>query len=166
MGHLRGVLRACIWDAEDADPGAVLGAGGPAGAGAAGRLAGDDGLRPRRTGRRRPATPGGCTWPTPATRRCCCAHPTAPSGSLDGVTGLLVGVDATTHRETLDLEVPGGTTLIAYTDGLIERPGQDMDQGIARAVRAARRRAGRRRPRASSATPRSPAPSTTGTTSR
>src|ERR671920_1005272 len=24
MGHLRGVLRACIWDAEDADPGRVL----------------------------------------------------------------------------------------------------------------------------------------------
>jgi serine phosphatase RsbU (regulator of sigma subunit) len=49
---------------------------------------------------------------------------------LDGVTGLLVGVDATTHRETLHLDVPPGTTLIAYTDGLIERPGQDMDLGI------------------------------------
>ena len=24
MGHLRGLLRACVWDAEDADPGAVL----------------------------------------------------------------------------------------------------------------------------------------------
>ena len=24
MGHLRGVLRAVVWDAEDADPGAVL----------------------------------------------------------------------------------------------------------------------------------------------
>ena len=24
MGHLRGLLRACIWDAEDADPGRVL----------------------------------------------------------------------------------------------------------------------------------------------
>jgi serine phosphatase RsbU (regulator of sigma subunit) len=50
---------------------------------------------------------------------------------VDGVTGLLVGVDATTHRETLHLDVPPGTTLIAYTDGLIERPGEDLDRGIA-----------------------------------
>jgi serine phosphatase RsbU (regulator of sigma subunit) len=26
--------------------------------------------------------------------------------------------------------VPRGSTLVAYTDGLIERPGTDMDQGI------------------------------------
>ncbi len=26
--------------------------------------------------------------------------------------------------------MPPGSTLIAYTDGLIERPGQDMDAGI------------------------------------
>jgi serine phosphatase RsbU (regulator of sigma subunit) len=49
---------------------------------------------------------------------------------LDDVTGLLVGVDATTHRETLQLDVLPGTTLIAYTDGLIERPGVDLDVGI------------------------------------
>jgi hypothetical protein len=27
--------------------------------------------------------------------------------------------------------VPAGSTLIAYTDGLIERPGIDLDEGIA-----------------------------------
>jgi serine phosphatase RsbU (regulator of sigma subunit) len=57
----------------------------------------------------------------------------APSGAVrlvDGVTGLLVGVDATAHRETLTVEVPSGSTLIAYTDGLIERPGLDLDTGI------------------------------------
>jgi serine phosphatase RsbU (regulator of sigma subunit) len=56
-----------------------------------------------------------------------------PSGAVrlvDGVTGLLVGVDATAHRDTLRLDVPSGSTLIAYTDGLIERPGLDMDHGI------------------------------------
>ena len=87
MGHLRGLLRACIWDAEDADPGSVLGARGPAGPGPAGRLAGDDGLRPRRAavgGRR---SRGGCTWPTPATRRCCCARPTARSACSTEITG-------------------------------------------------------------------------------
>jgi serine phosphatase RsbU (regulator of sigma subunit) len=47
------------------------------------------------------------------------------------VTGLLVGVDATASRGTATIEIPVGTTLVAYTDGLIERAGQDLDQGIA-----------------------------------
>jgi serine phosphatase RsbU (regulator of sigma subunit) len=50
---------------------------------------------------------------------------------LDGVTGLLVGVDSATQRETLTVDVPAGSVLIAYTDGLIERPGADLDRGIA-----------------------------------
>jgi serine phosphatase RsbU (regulator of sigma subunit) len=41
-----------------------------------------------------------------------------------------VGVDGTSHRESVVLRVPRGSTLIAYTDGLIERPGRDMDAGI------------------------------------
>jgi serine phosphatase RsbU (regulator of sigma subunit) len=52
-------------------------------------------------------------------------------GTVDGVTGLLVGVDSSAHRESLHLELPPGSTLLAYTDGLIERPGADLDQGIA-----------------------------------
>jgi serine phosphatase RsbU (regulator of sigma subunit) len=43
---------------------------------------------------------------------------------------MLVGVDASTSRTTVSLDVPAGSTLLAYTDGLIERPGEDMDQGI------------------------------------
>jgi hypothetical protein len=43
-------------------------------------------------------------------------------------------VDASTRRTSLAVEVPAGTTLIAYTDGLIERPGEDLDQGIASLV--------------------------------
>jgi len=50
---------------------------------------------------------------------------------LDGATGLLVGVDASTRRATVSADVPAGATLIAYTDGLIERPGSDLDSGIA-----------------------------------
>ena len=49
---------------------------------------------------------------------------------LDEVSGLLVAVDGAHHRDTLTLEVPAGSTLIAYTDGLVERPGRDLDQGI------------------------------------
>jgi serine phosphatase RsbU (regulator of sigma subunit) len=61
----------------------------------------------------------------------------SPDGSVqlvDGVTGLLIGVDAQHRRTSLTVELPVGSTLIAYTDGLIERPGEDMDQGIAALV--------------------------------
>ena len=30
--------------------------------------------------------------------------------------------------------MPRGSTLVAYTDGLIERPGEDLDRGIAELV--------------------------------
>ncbi len=129
MGHLRGVLRACIWDAEDADPGWVLAR--------VDRLV--QGLRVASLATMvyaravRPAAPGS-PWVLHVANA---GHPPlllrGPDGAvqvLDGVTGLLVGVDATTHRETLLLDVLPGTTLIAYTDGLIERPGVDLDVGI------------------------------------
>jgi serine phosphatase RsbU (regulator of sigma subunit) len=50
---------------------------------------------------------------------------------LDGVTGLLLGVDATSRRDSLVFDAPAGSVLVAYTDGLIEQPGEDLDQGIA-----------------------------------
>ena len=53
---------------------------------------------------------------------------------LDGVTGLLIGVDAQHRRASVSFELPVGSTLVAYTDGLIERPGEDLDQGIASLV--------------------------------
>ena len=57
-------------------------------------------------------------------------HPNGSVRIMSEITGMLVGVDASTHRGSVVLEVPSGSTLIAYTDGLIERPGQDMDHGI------------------------------------
>ena len=62
-------------------PGGGAQPGGPAGAGAAGRRAGHDGLRPGAPGRRPRAARGGCRSATPGTRRCCCARPTAECGS-------------------------------------------------------------------------------------
>jgi PAS domain S-box-containing protein len=130
MGHLRGLLRACTWDTGDPDPGAVLGR--------LDRLV--QGLRVAEMATivyvraLRPAVPGG-PWRLEVGNA---GHPPmllrAADGTvsqLDGVTGLLVGVDAGTRRTSLAVEVPAGTTLIAYTDGLIERPGEDLDQGIA-----------------------------------
>jgi hypothetical protein len=130
MGHLRGLLRACMWDAADPDPGAVLGR--------LDRLV--QGLQVAQMATIvyvravRPAAPGQ-PWRLELGNA---GHPPMllrdPDGSirqLDGVTGLLVGVDATHHRDSVVEEVPAGTTLIAYTDGLIEQPGMDLDQGIA-----------------------------------
>jgi serine phosphatase RsbU (regulator of sigma subunit) len=57
-------------------------------------------------------------------------HPDGSVRILQEVTGMLVGVDAATERQSVVLEVPRGSTLMAYTDGLIERPGHDLDEGI------------------------------------
>jgi serine phosphatase RsbU (regulator of sigma subunit) len=129
MGHLRGLLRACIWDAEEADPGSVLAR--------VDRLV--QGLRVASLAtmvyaRAVPPAGVGAPWRLHVANA---GHPPLilryPDGSirlLEEVTGLLVGVDERTHRETLTLEVPAGATLVAYTDGLIEGPGKDMDHGI------------------------------------
>lgn len=129
MGHLRGVLRASIWDAEDPDPEQVLGK--------VDRLV--QGLRvaPMATmvyaRALRPQAPGR-PWRLQVANA---GHPPMLLRLADGsvrvlaeVTGMLVGVDASTRRTTVSLEVPAGATLLAYTDGLIERPGEDMDDGI------------------------------------
>jgi PAS domain S-box-containing protein len=129
MGHLRGLLRACVWDAGDADPAAVLTR--------VDRLV--QGLRVASLATMvyaravRPAAEGE-PWRVHVANA---GHPPMllrrPDGSvqiLSEVTGLLVGVDVTSHRETVVLRVPTGSTLLAYTDGLIERPGRDMDEGI------------------------------------
>ena len=130
MGHLRGVLRAVVWEAVDADPGAVLAR--------VDRLV--QGLRVASLATMvfcravRPSAPG-APW---LLHMANAGHPPVllrdASGAVrpvDGVTGLLVGVDATASRDMTTIEIPVGTTLVAYTDGLIERAGQDLDQGIA-----------------------------------
>ena len=130
MGHLRGLLRACMWDTGDPDPGEVLDR--------LDRLV--QGLQVaematlvyvRALG---PNQPGG-PWRLQVGNA---GHPPmllrAPDGTvsqLDGVTGMLVGVDPYTRRTSRTVELPSGTMLLAYTDGLIERPGLDLDEGIA-----------------------------------
>ncbi|SOD95362.1 SpoIIE family protein phosphatase [Blastococcus haudaquaticus] len=129
MGHLRGLLRACIWDAEDPDPGSVLAR--------VDRLV--QGLQVASLAtmvyaRAVPPSAPGAPWRVHVANA---GHPPALLRSPDGgvrvleeITGMLVGVDVTTHRGTVVLDVPPGTTLVAYTDGLIEHPGADMDEGI------------------------------------
>ncbi|QNG36815.1 SpoIIE family protein phosphatase [Geodermatophilaceae bacterium NBWT11] len=137
MGHLRGLLRACVWEPTDADPGAVLGR--------VDRLV--QGLHVASMAtmayvRAEPPAGEGRPWTLAIANA---GHPPLlvrrPDGSvevLDEVSGLLVGVDRESRRETLHLEVPVGTTLIGYTDGLIEHPGADLDEGIRTLVRRLR----------------------------
>jgi PAS domain S-box-containing protein len=52
---------------------------------------------------------------------------------LDEVHGLILGVEPATVRASTTVWAPRGSTLVAYTDGLIERSGdQHLDQGLDR----------------------------------
>jgi PAS domain S-box-containing protein len=129
MGHLRGLIRACVWDAPDPDPGVVLGR--------VDRLV--QGLHvvsmaTMAYARAVPPAGEGAPW---RVHLADAGHPPlllrGPGGAvqvLDQVNGLLIGVDDTAQRPTTVLEVAPGSTLLAYTDGLIERPGLDLDLGI------------------------------------
>jgi PAS domain S-box-containing protein len=133
MGHLRGLIRACVWDAPDPDPGVVLGR--------VDRLV--QGLRiasmaTMAYARAVPPAGPGESWRVHLADG---GHPPLllrePGGAvrvLDEVGGLLVGVGTGAQRPTVVLEVPAGSTLLGYTDGLIERPGLDLDLGIAELV--------------------------------
>jgi len=129
MGHLRGLLRACVWDAGDVDPATVLARVDRLVQGlqvaSLATMVYARAVRPVAEGEPWLVHVANAGHPPMLLRR--------PNGSveiLSEVTGLLVGVDVSSHRESVTLRVPPGSTLIAYTDGLIERPGRDMDEGI------------------------------------
>lgn len=52
---------------------------------------------------------------------------TAPTGP-----DLLLGLDPETQRSVTSARVPDGSTLFLYSDGLVERRGEDLDDGISR----------------------------------
>ena len=133
MGHLRGLIRACAWEAPDPDPGVVLAR--------VDRLVQGLGVASMATivyARAVPPAGEGAPWrltlasaghPPPLLR--------TAGGEvevLDGVTGLLIGVDGSRPRRSTSIDLPRDATLLAYTDGLIERPGTDLDEGIAELV--------------------------------
>jgi serine phosphatase RsbU (regulator of sigma subunit) len=131
MGHLRGLLRACAWDtaADDSgDPGRVLER--------VDRLVQGLHVAPLATvfyGRLdRPAAPGNDWQLTYASA----GHPApllrSPDGKvsvLDEAGGLILGVGDGVPRTSARTAVPSGSLLLAYTDGLIERRGQDIENG-------------------------------------
>ncbi|GAA4729994.1 SpoIIE family protein phosphatase [Modestobacter marinus] len=70
-----------------------------------------------------------------------------PDGTLAALADwrgeLLLGVDAETTRGESVVTLDGGTTVLLFTDGLIESRGGDLDQGMARLRGAAAELAGR-----------------------
>jgi PAS domain S-box-containing protein len=81
----------------------------------------------------------------PASRRCRLAsaghpppalrHPGGTTEFPDLPAGLLLGVDQGRYPAT-DIDLPVGTVLALYTDGLVEQPGQDIGTGMSRLARA------------------------------
>ncbi|MFE2099710.1 PP2C family protein-serine/threonine phosphatase [Streptomyces sp. NPDC059468] len=62
-----------------------------------------------------------------------CWSPRTATPSTSGKhTAWLLGVDPHAERPSACLPLPEGSTLLLYTDGLIERRGESMDHGMTR----------------------------------
>lgn len=57
----------------------------------------------------------------------------------DGVPDLMVGVQPDTERRDQAIRLTPGATLLLYTDGLVERRGEDITDGLTRLADSARR---------------------------
>ncbi|MGC9495971.1 SpoIIE family protein phosphatase [Streptomyces sp. WG7] len=89
----------------------------------------------------------------PATGRACAAraghlppllrHPDGRTEALDLPGGVVLGVDPGVRYPLTEFPVEPGAVLALYTDGLVERPGTDIEDGIT-ALRLALARAGAR----------------------
>jgi phosphoserine phosphatase RsbU/P len=64
------------------------------------------------------------------------ARPGQPAAVADVPPNVLIGVSASKRRQVSTLDFPLGAVLCLYTDGLVERRDQPIDEGIAR-LRAA-----------------------------
>ncbi|CAM5598944.1 SpoIIE family protein phosphatase [Streptomyces aurantiogriseus] len=57
-------------------------------------------------------------------------HPDGRTRIVDLPDGVVLGVDPSAHYPVAELRLDPGAILALYTDGLVERPGQDIDDGI------------------------------------
>ncbi len=64
------------------------------------------------------------------------ARPGRPAELAPVATSLMIGVQPTAPRQVSTVPIPPGTLLCFYTDGLIERPGEIIDDGMERLRRA------------------------------
>ncbi|MBO0775210.1 MAG: SpoIIE family protein phosphatase [Actinobacteria bacterium] len=58
------------------------------------------------------------------------AVPGQPAAFADVGTDLLIGMDTAAPRTSTTVAVPPGTVVAFYTDGLVERRGQPLDEGL------------------------------------
>jgi serine phosphatase RsbU (regulator of sigma subunit) len=61
-----------------------------------------------------------------------------PDGSVDVLetcSDLLLGLSSDTARHDSEVDLPAGATLLLYTDGLVERRGEDLDRSITHLAR-------------------------------
>jgi serine phosphatase RsbU (regulator of sigma subunit) len=63
------------------------------------------------------------------------ARPGQPAVLADVQPGLMIGVDARARRPVSTVQVPPGALLVCFTDGLVERPGEVIDDGLDRLCR-------------------------------
>ncbi len=63
------------------------------------------------------------------------AHPGRLAELADVIPDVLIGVDPDAPRHSTAVQIPPGTLLCFYTDGLVERPGQPIDDALARLCR-------------------------------
>jgi hypothetical protein len=82
----------------------------------------------------RHATRRAVTSPThrPATSRCCSSERTGPPSWLNGALSEPLGIGVATHRCEGHVVVETGATIIVYTDGLVERRDEPLDEGLTR----------------------------------
>ena len=64
------------------------------------------------------------------------ARPGQPAELADVQTGALIGAAPRTRRPVTTVAVPPGALLCFYTDGLVERPGEVIDEGLDRLCQA------------------------------
>ena len=69
-------------------------------------------------------------------------EPDGTARFLEATPGLMLGIDATSERVNDEVVLLPGTTVMLYTDGLIERRGESIDEGLARLREAAEEYAG------------------------
>jgi serine phosphatase RsbU (regulator of sigma subunit) len=64
------------------------------------------------------------------------AYPGQPAELASVATGMIIGIADQVRRPATTVQIPPGTLLCFYTDGLIERPGELIDDGLTRLCQA------------------------------
>ena len=132
MGQLRGLLRALAYDSDDA-PSEVLRRTERAARGLA-----VDGLATLLLARMEytPDIPVDGTrtvrWSNAGHLPPVLLHADGSTKVLDSEPDLLIGMDVELDRQDHTAAVPDGSTLLLFTDGLVERRGEHLDEGMAK----------------------------------